>query len=229
MKRVVIPELLDSDDGTPAEVAGSLADLRMVNRVFGGARTTLTLLRRATRAVGGREFSHLEVAAGSGDVPRYAQRELAQSGVTLRVTLLDRSATHLPRLEDGASPKLQPRALAGDALALPFADNAFDFVGCSLFLHHLEPEQVQAFAAEALRVARRAVLINDLIRSPLHLALVYAGTPLYRSRLTRHDAPASVRRAYTPGELRGLLADCGAARIEITRHYLCRMGVILWK
>ena len=31
MKRVVVEELLDSDAGTPAEVAGSLQDLRMFN------------------------------------------------------------------------------------------------------------------------------------------------------------------------------------------------------
>ena len=31
-----------------------------------------------------------------------------------------------------------------------------------------------------------------LVRSRLHLALVYAGLPLWRSRLTRHDSVASV-------------------------------------
>ena len=82
---------------------------------------------------------------------------------------------------------------------------------------------------EALRVCRSAVLINDLVRGALHLSLVYAGLPLYRSRLTRHDAPASVRQAYTPEEMRGLLAKTNAARVEVHRHYLFRMGVIAWK
>ena len=74
-----------------------------------------------------------------------------------------------------------------------------------------------------------AVLINDLIRDPFHLALVYAGLPLYRSRVTRHDAPASVRQAYTVQEMRAMLAHTSAARVEIRRHYLFRMGVIAWK
>jgi hypothetical protein len=68
-----------------------------------------------------------------------------------------------------------------------------------------------------------------LIRDPLHLALVYAGTPLYRSRLTRHDAPASVRQAYTIKEMREFFMQAGAASVEIQRHYLYRMGVIAWK
>ena len=85
------------------------------------------------------------------------------------------------------------------------------------------------FVNEALRVCRVAVLINDLVRHPLHLSLVYAGMPLYRSRLTRHDAPASVRQAYTVEEMQSLLAQTSAARVEIHRHYLFRMGVVAWK
>jgi hypothetical protein len=85
------------------------------------------------------------------------------------------------------------------------------------------------FVDEALRVCRVAVLINDLVRHSLHLSLVYAGMPLYRSRITRHDAPASVRQAYTREEIETLLAQSSAARVEIHRHYLFRMGVIAWK
>jgi hypothetical protein len=64
----------------------------------------------------------------------------------------------------------------------------------------------------------------------MHLALSYLGFPLYRSRITRHDAPASVRRAYTEDEVRQMLARVAEpASIEIERFYLYRMGVIVWK
>ena len=82
---------------------------------------------------------------------------------------------------------------------------------------------------EALRVCGGAVMINDLIRSRMHLALVYLGLPLFRSRITWHDAPASVRRAYTRDEMKSMLAEVPAKRLEITRHYFYRMGVLLWK
>jgi hypothetical protein len=52
---------------------------------------------------------------------------------------------------------------------------------------------------------------------------------LYRSRLTRHDAVASVRRAYTVDEMRALLAGAAASHLEFSRHYLFRMGVLVWK
>lgn len=220
MRRVVIPELLDTDAGTPAEIRASLRDLRFINTCFGGVRTTTWLVEQATRQTGKPSLSLLEVAAGSGYVPERTRAVLLRRGIELRPTLLDRSPAHLN--------SSQP-AIVGDALALPFGDASFDLVSCSLFAHHLEPEELLRFVREGLRVCRLALLINDLIRHPLHLLLVYAGFPLYRSRLTRHDAVASVRRAYTVDEMRALLAGAGAARLQFSRHYLFRMGVLVWK
>ena len=221
MQRKVIAELLDDDLGTATEIADALVDLRHINAWFGGTRTTITLLRQVARASDVQQLSVLEVGAGTGDVPLAAQKALGREGVTLDVTLLDRLASHLPA--NGAA------SVAGDALRLPFSDDAFDVVSCSLFAHHFEPDTLRLFASEALRVCRRAVLINDLIRSRIHLALVYLGLPLFRSRITWHDAPASVRQAYTVDEMRDLLSSLPVQRIEIRRHYLYRMGVLLWK
>jgi hypothetical protein len=220
MRRVVIPELLDTDAGTPAEIRGSLRDLRFINTCFGGVRTTTWLVEQAARHAGKRSLSLLEVAAGSGYVPERTRAVLRRRGIELHPTLLDRSPAHL----NNSRP-----AVVGDALALPFSDASFDLVSCSLFAHHLEPAELPRFVREGLRVCRLALLINDLIRHPLHLLLVYAGLPLYRSRLTRHDAVASVRRAYTVEEMRALLAGAAASHLEFSRHYLFRMGVLVWK
>ena len=220
MKRVPTAELLDTDAGTPEEVSSSLSDLRFINRNFGGGPTTRSMVERVARSTGARELSLLEVAAGSGDVPRAAREKLAELGIAIRVTLLDRSAAHVG---NGS------RSVLGDALALPFQDESFDLVSSGLFAHHLPPDDVVRLVNEGLRVCRCAVLINDLIRHPLHLAMVYAGWPLYRSRLTRHDAPASVRQAYTIPEMRHILGATMASRVDVTRHYLFRMGVIVWK
>ncbi len=219
MKRRPSLELLDSDAGTEREIAGSLRDLQMFNQWFGGVRTTEKLVRRALAESRGQSASLLEVAAGAGFVPAQIQERLSPQ-LDLTITFLDRARTHL----NGSN-----RAVAGDALALPFADSSFDLVSCNLFVHHLAPDELQRFAREALRVCRVAFVVNDVVRSPIHLALTYAGFPLYRSRITRNDAPASVRQAYTPAELRELLQPLTAEPVQISRHYLYRMGIIVWK
>ena len=220
MRRTVVPELLDTDAGTPAEIEASLADLRAINRRFGGSETLYILVRDVAAQCALAQLSLLDVAAASGDVPYAVQSDMRHDGIELDVTLLDRATTHLGR---------QFPAVAGDALKMPFADESFDLVSCSLFLHHIEPDEIVAFVEEGLRVARHAVLLNDLRRSRLHLLLVRAAWPLFRSRLTRHDAPASVRRAYTPAELAGMLRRTRAVRFSIRNTYFFRMGAIAWK
>ena len=222
MQRVRSDELLDNDSGTPEEIAASLADLARINHWFGGVATTCAMIESVAEHTGKRSLSLLEVGAGSGYVPRAAAERLSRRGIHLQVSLLDRVPSHL-RVSDCV-----PR-VAADARALPFEKESFDLVSSCLLAHHFPSQDLLRFANEGLRVARMAVLINDLVRHPLHLALVYAGWPLYRSRLTQHDAPASVRQAFTPDEIGEILESTSAAGVVIERHALFRMGIVVWK
>lgn len=222
MQRFDSEEILDSDQCPAPETEISLRDLGRINRWFGGVSTTRGLIERVSSRSGQKHFSVLEVASGLGEVPRTAAAQLSRKGITLDITDLDRMATHL---------RPGHRAVVADARALPFRNESFDLVSCSLFAHHLDPRDLSRFVDEASRVSCIAVIINDLIRHPLHLALVYAGFPLMRSRVSRVDGVASVRRAYVPEEVLQILTSAGrsAAEIEISTHYLFRMGVIVWK
>jgi len=222
MKRRPTIELLDTDSGTREEIEGSLRDLQSFNERLGGVSTTRDLIQAVAARCGKTHFSLLEIAAGTGFVPIQARRELTSEGIKVDITLSDRAPTHLP--QNGNAHKV-----AADALNIPFSDSAFDLVSCTLFLHHLAPEEVVKFARESLRVCRIAVLVNDLVRNPLHLALAYAGIPIYRSRITRNDAPASVKQAYTLEEMSRFFGTAGAAKVEAQKHFLFRMGVIAWK
>jgi len=224
MKRAKIAELLDTDSGSPPEVAASLRDLEWFNRWFGGVSTSTFLVEHVARKTGLQSLTLLEVASGAGYVPATVIRKLRAEGIEVHPVLLDRVLSHIQ-----CGSRNGTRAVVGDALSLPFADACFDVVSSSLFAHHLSPEELTRFVNEALRVSRSAVIINDLIRDPLHLATVYAGLPLYRSRITRHDAPASVRQAYTKAEMREILTGTRAKAIDIERRYFYRMGVVAWK
>jgi Methyltransferase domain len=229
MQRIDAPEILDSDACSAADVETSMRDLGRVNRWFGGVATTQKMVERVAQASGMKHFSLLEVAAGLGEVPQTVQQKLARRGISLDVTLLDRARSHLPA---GNRIPQNPGVVA-DALALPFGDGVFDLVSCSLFAHHLDAQQLAQFVREGLRVSRRALLINDLIRHPVHLALAFAGFPIMRSRVAWLDGLTSVQRAYVPDEIRSAFASAfppeAAAQVEISRNYLFRMGVIVWK
>ncbi|MFZ0321303.1 MAG: methyltransferase domain-containing protein [Candidatus Sulfotelmatobacter sp.] len=234
MQRIDAPEILDSDACSPREAQAVLTVLGRINRWFGGVRTTHKMVAHVAQVAGIKQLSLLEVAAGSGQVPDLVRESLSRRGIAMDVTLLDLAHSHLPEADLGASNGSRRNlSVVADALALPFADGSFDVVSCSLFAHHLDPLQLKRFAHEALRVSRRAVLINDLVRHPLHLALAYMGYPIMRNRVAWLDGLTSVRRAYVPREIQLLLvadsAPESAAQVDISRRYLFRMGVIFWK
>ena len=117
----------------------------------------------------------------------------------------------------------------GDGGRLPFADGSFDVVTCTLALHHFEPEPARALLREMRRVARMTPIVGDLRRS----APAYAATWVYarvtsRNRLTRHDAPLSVRRAYTPREAVALAREAGWRAPGVRREPFFRMTLARW-
>jgi ubiquinone/menaquinone biosynthesis C-methylase UbiE len=225
LERVVEDEWLDEDRGTPEEVVAALDSVSLANRRFGGVRLHARLLRHALARMPRSHRPHiLEVASGRADV---LQAALLRVGVTANVTLLDRSAAHLPDPSAWLAKLPAPRVLEGNALALPFPDASVDIISCCLFLHHLEPCDIMRFLAESQRVARVAVLINDLERNPIHYRLAQLNRVIDRSRISRHDGPASVRRAYTCRELCRMLEQTGRSFL-LGRAYLYRLGAVLW-
>lgn len=218
MRRIVRPEILDTNHCDPADVRDSLIDLQRINRWFGGTSTTARMIDAVLSRTHAKQLSLLDIASATGDIPVSIQRKLALRSVHVDLTLLDRDPAHFDSVR---APRVR-----GDALAIPFRDDSFDVVTCSLFAHHLEPKELQVFVRESLRVARTAVLINDLRRTYLHLAAIYAGLPLFR-RITRHDSVASVWRSYTISEMKRMLQF--SREVSIERSYLFRMGIVVWK
>jgi hypothetical protein len=96
-----------------------------------------------------------------------------------------------------------------------------DIAISALTLHHLEPPAATAYLAAMDRVARMGVVVNDLARSRWGWALVWLVTRLLAcGRMSRHDGPLSILRAYTAEEARALCAYAGMGAVEVTRYDL---------
>src|SRR5437868_6563905 len=84
--------------------------------------------------------------------------------------------------------------VVGDALQLPLRSGAVDIVTSSHFFHHFSPEQNASILDESLRASRRGVIVNDTMRHfvPFLFVKLLSWLRLV-GRITRYDAPASVR------------------------------------
>lgn len=202
-KRLIQPELLDH---APPEIAhANLADLVRINTYFGGHSAIRRLLAGKVSATG--RFTLLDVGAASGDTGKIVAGLYPHASITN----LDHSPVNLSK---ASHPKL-----VADAFALPFPESSFDFVLCSLFLHHFEDEQVVELLRSMYRVARHALLVTDLERHVLPYIFLPLTRPFFKwGQITVHDGVRSVRAAFRSSELRSLAERAGIAD-PVVRSY----------
>jgi ubiquinone/menaquinone biosynthesis C-methylase UbiE len=201
--------LLEQPGHGPGLVAGSLADLRRINRWLGGVALTTAALGQLTASLApGTPLTVLDVAAGGGDIARAVVAWGRRRGLVPRVVALDLSPAILAVAARGDRTGL--RFVRGDGRRLPFASGSVDIAVCSLVLHHLPADDAVAMLAEMRRVARLGLVVNDLVRTWTGLAGAWViSRTLTRNPLTRHDAVVSVRRAYSRAELVDLARRAG--------------------
>ena len=219
------------DAPASASLAGNLADLRRANHWFGGRALVRHYLEPRLRALPRqRRVTLLDIGTGGADLPAAFLAWATAIGHDGWAVGVDPSAGVIETTAGliDISSRVPPALVLvrGDGRALPFATQSFDFVLCALTAHHLDAPGVVALLREMGRVARRAVVVTDLERSWPALAGVWLLAHVaIRSRLTRHDGPLSVRRAYTVAELAALAQQAGLHGAVVRAHAPFRLAL----
>lgn len=226
MARSEQDELLDGTVYTPAELKDNFRDIRRVNQLLGGTSTILRHLPSLLRHIPDtRPAAILDLASGCADIPIAISQWAKRRGQPVAIVASDVSDAILALAEAaiGADPDIDLARYDARAISLP--DRHVDIVLCSLALHHFPPDEAVQVLREMARLSRTGFILNDLRRSRPGYAAAWAAARLTtRNRLTRNDAPLSVRRAYTPHELDGMLRRAGITDATISTHPWFRMA-----
>ena len=220
---------MDIADYGSTELAANLRDIRRVNRLLGGTATVLRHLPELLAAVPtDRTVTLLDLATGSADIPVAISRWAAGHGRrAIDITASDSSDDMLAIAAEHVDGDPAITLALHDARAVPLPDRSFDIVVCSLSLHHFPPDEAIQVLREMDRLARAGFILNDLRRGHVGFAAAWVASRLTtRNRLTRNDAPLSVRRAYTPVELADLLRRAGVTGATISTHPWFRMAAV---
>jgi len=219
------PEDIDNPGQPFGDIAQSMRDVARTNRLFGGTQTVLHHVARLLRDVpSGTPIRILDIATGSADIPRALHAWGRRRGLSLTVVGVDNLPAML-RLAHELSPETQ--LVQADALRLPFAPRSFDIALCALAFHHLGFEgSVQVLRAMDT-LTTRGFVVSDLRRDQLTLRGIQFGLRMIRSHpFTRHDGPASVRRAFTPREYEKMVGESGARNVRVRSHWHFRMALV---
>lgn len=228
LPRVDVDEMIDAPDQPLADMDASMSDLARINALFGGTRAVIAETARILRTTGPAQSTVriLDIGAGSGDIPRALAAWARVAGVDISIVAVD-NLENMLRIASAKTQEANIAYLQADALALPFAPASFDIATCNLMFHHLGLERSARVLAEMDRLSTRGFVATDLRRDRLSLALVSAGIALVVAHpFTRHDGPASVRRAFTPREYEKIIALSGVQGVRMTSTWYSRMVLV---
>lgn len=229
MKRSMAAEMMDLP-GQPRELLiDDLRNLRRINRYLGCHRNALRGVARAIDGRGKRRFTLLDVGTGSADIPTLIARWARRQNLDCWISCLERESTTVEQAAIETRNLPEVALIRGDALAAPFRPKCVDFVLASQLLHHFSDEQMVALLRDWARLARHAVIVNDLVRH----ALAYQGIRLLtrvvtRNVMTRTDGPLSVQRSLTVDEWRALFRRADAGEFVVERAVPYRILGIIW-
>jgi 2-polyprenyl-3-methyl-5-hydroxy-6-metoxy-1,4-benzoquinol methylase len=228
MKRSFDPavlEMMDRPQPVSAELELDLERIRQLNRWFGSYRLVLGFIRRWIRPAD--KLRMVDLATGSGDIPRLIVDYARRIGANVSIDALDRQPATL-----AIAKRLSvnyPEISYREANILEWNSiETYDITLCMLALHHFSNEDAARVLRKCREVSNRFVLVSDLRRSFSLTAGVYALTTLiFREPMTRYDARLSAARAFSFSEMRDLALRAGWENFGQKRFRFGRQAIWL--
>ena len=224
------PEIMDDFSVTDERLTVALRDIRVTNRLLGGYGPS----HRAIRALltGSGPHRILDLGSGSADYPAHLVQWADARGLDVRVDALEANAVTARHarsyLERTLPSRLRNRVQVICADVFDYAPEApaYDIAHAGLFLHHFPDAALVRLLSRMRTLCPNGLVINDLHRHPLAYASIWLLARLLpTSPMYQHDAPLSVRRAFTQDELMHVVHRAGYASAQIRWHWAFRWVV----
>jgi len=186
MDRVDVVELLEDPSLPQDVVAGAYRDLARTQRFLGNIRAVLRRLARDR----GPMNRVLDIGCGQGALLQEIRRKLGVNVIGFDLRPAPSSAS--------------VQILTGNAAVdpLPAADVAL----AVCLVHHLSPTDVVNLIRNASKSCRRLIIL-DLVRHWIPLTLFRVFVSPFLHRINAADGLTSIKRSYTPRELRNLAEE----------------------
>ncbi|TDF92834.1 methyltransferase domain-containing protein [Paenibacillus piri] len=228
-QRAVEHELMDDFSTGGAELREALQHLRMLNRIFGAASTTLFGVQQIwLESDKPRRFSILDIGSGSGDVNRQILRWADENQIDVRITLVDitEEACEEARLLYCNEPRIH--VMRSNLFELP--EGCADVLTGTQFVHHFIGNELLKVVESMLKASRLGVVINDIHRHWIPWAAVWLTARIVsNNRYILNDGPLSVAKGFRSEDWKNLREALGATEMFYVWRPMFRYVVVIPK
>jgi 2-polyprenyl-3-methyl-5-hydroxy-6-metoxy-1,4-benzoquinol methylase len=175
----------------------------------------------------GAQMRVVDLATGSGDIPRLLVDHARKIGAQIKIDAVDQQPA---TLEIARSLSVgYPEISYHEANVLEWDDpQGYDIALCSLVLHHFSDDDAAKILQRCRALSKRFVLVSDLRRGFLLRAGVHVLTALiFREPMTRFDARLSAQRAFSFSEMRQLAIRIGWENFGHKKFRFARQAIWL--
>ena len=200
-------ELMDRPQPVSSELERDLENIRQLNRWFGSYALISMFLSGWIKP--GSRLRIVDLATGSGDIPRLIAECGRRIGAELRIDALDRQSATLEIAQKLSVPYPEISFVEGNILEWRPAE-PYDVVFCTLALHHFSDDDAVRVLQRCRELSQKFVLVSDLRRSWMATIGVHLLTAtMFREPMSKHDARLSIARAFSFSELNQLAQRAG--------------------
>jgi 2-polyprenyl-3-methyl-5-hydroxy-6-metoxy-1,4-benzoquinol methylase len=217
------PELMDRPQPVTRELEIDLRNLRALNRWFGSYALIESFLRRWIRR--GDKMRIVDLATGSGDIPRLMVDHARKVGAAVSIHAVDRQSSTLEIARNLSAQYPEIDFECADILNFG-ATEPYDLVLCSLALHHFGNDDALRVLQRCRELSKKFMLVADLRRSWMTTASVYFVTAtIFREPMTRIDGRLSAARAFSFSEMHTLAERAGWKNVQHRRFGLAWQAI----
>jgi 2-polyprenyl-3-methyl-5-hydroxy-6-metoxy-1,4-benzoquinol methylase len=230
MKRKFDPamlEMMDRPQPVSPELERDLQRIRQLNRYFGSYSLILKFIGRWIKP--GHPQRILDLATGSGDIPRLIVDRARSLAAEITIDALDQQPATLEIARKLSSDYPEISYIKANILEWRAGD-PYDIVLCSLALHHFSDCDAVRVLQRCRELSRKFVLVSDLRRGWLTtLGVLLLTAVIFREPMTRHDARLSVARAFSFEEMDALASQAGWNKFGHAKFLFARQAIWLEK
>jgi 2-polyprenyl-3-methyl-5-hydroxy-6-metoxy-1,4-benzoquinol methylase len=228
MKRSFDPtvlEMMDRPQPLSAELERDLERIRQLNRWFGSYRLVLSFIRRWIKPSA--QMRVVDLATGSGDIPRLIVDYARQIGAQVEIHALDQQPATLEVARKLSTNYSEISYCEANILDW-YPAEPYHIVLCSLALHHFSDDDAVRLLRQCRELSPKFVLVSDLRRGFLLKSGVYLLTAvIFREPMTRYDARLSAARAFSFSEMQALAMRAGWKNFGHKRFRFARQAIWL--
>ena len=228
MKRSFDPavlEMMDRPQPVSSELEHDLQRLRQLNRWFGSYRLLSDFMRRWIKP--GARMRIVDLATGSGDIPRLLVDFARNIGAHVEIDAVDRqlATLQIARILSAGYPEIsyhEANILQSNGI------QDYDVALCSLVLHHFSDEDAVTVLGRCRQLSKKFVLVSDLRRGfLLRVGVHFLTAVIFREPMTRFDARLSAQRAFSFSEMRQLAIQAGWENFAHKKFRFARQAIWL--